>query len=557
MLFESTHPGAGTLKISPESIEAASSFSLMLTWTAGTISVISGGCIRFQIPQACTDPQMISPLKPGYCIAYSSKPGVALSLSAIRTGHEKDNAYVTIWGKNIYVNILSGSLDKGDTVTLCYGSQASNGIDVFGFVPDTHAPFFVGHHHCSAAIDPDGSRNASYSGMLRCENCPELIVRSGKAVRELSTKCLRGEASVSFDLHDNPVRINWNRKTKPDRTEDGRYILWGDMHCHSSFSDGIGTPDECYRFARESAALDFCAVTDHVVQMSDEEWERTIEANRDWHEEGRFLTLLGYELNYPGIGDKNIYYPSEEGLLLRDTVWRTNEKIHPHTHVKQWLEQGAIMMSHLHAGGLPGFYIPGFCCLVELYSNWGNCERSGALPTFIPSLRRDFKGQWASDALSLGWKVGFTANSDDHMAMPGWSGWHRVERVYHSGLTAVYAKEPTRESLFVSLRNRQTYATSGKRIILDAHMNGELPGSEIPVDEKAEIDMRVVGTTTIKSIELISKNGIEVLLHPNTAYWFGDLTIQPTDGPYYIRITQKDGHHAWTSPWYVENSTPK
>ena len=38
---------------------------------------------------------------------------------------------------------------------------------------------------------------------------------------------------------------------------------FGNLHSHTSYSDGSGTPDDAYRHAREVARLDFLAITEH------------------------------------------------------------------------------------------------------------------------------------------------------------------------------------------------------------------------------------------------------------------------------------------------------
>src|SRR5215510_163157 len=40
-------------------------------------------------------------------------------------------------------------------------------------------------------------------------------------------------------------------------------VFFGNLHSHTSYSDGSGTPDEAYQHAREVAHLDFLAITDH------------------------------------------------------------------------------------------------------------------------------------------------------------------------------------------------------------------------------------------------------------------------------------------------------
>jgi len=40
-------------------------------------------------------------------------------------------------------------------------------------------------------------------------------------------------------------------------------VFFGNLHSHTSYSDGTGTPEEAYRHARDVARLDFLAITEH------------------------------------------------------------------------------------------------------------------------------------------------------------------------------------------------------------------------------------------------------------------------------------------------------
>lgn len=40
-------------------------------------------------------------------------------------------------------------------------------------------------------------------------------------------------------------------------------VFFGNLHSHTSYSDGSGTPAEAYRHARDVARLDFLALTEH------------------------------------------------------------------------------------------------------------------------------------------------------------------------------------------------------------------------------------------------------------------------------------------------------
>ncbi|TFF89375.1 MAG: hypothetical protein EU549_00895, partial [Promethearchaeota archaeon] len=58
---------------------------------------------------------------------------------------------------------------------------------------------------------------------------------------------------------------------KPIGTAKNR-LYWGDIHGHTTYSDGSGLPSGSYEFAREVALLDYAALTDHAehfVRMGD------------------------------------------------------------------------------------------------------------------------------------------------------------------------------------------------------------------------------------------------------------------------------------------------
>ncbi|HSD28772.1 MAG TPA: hypothetical protein VLL75_15825, partial [Vicinamibacteria bacterium] len=78
-------------------------------------------------------------------------------------------------------------------------------------------------------------------------------------------------------------------------------IYWGDLHGHSGLSDGTGTPEDYFRYARDVAALDVAALTDHdhwgmqPLATDPALWEEVRAQVRAFQEPGRFVTLLGYE----------------------------------------------------------------------------------------------------------------------------------------------------------------------------------------------------------------------------------------------------------------------
>ena len=536
----------GALAVRPANVAAGQPLGLGLVYTAGRKGVGQGGCVRFQVPQPCPPPQNRSPLQPGY---------VEVSCAAARTqtsfqrrGHEKDERYVTRFGHSVYVTVMSGALKAGDTITLRYGKAAGD-WSAFGEGEPTRAPFFTGSFPMLMACDPTGERAAPYSGMYRCVPDAALEVTPGEAARQTQTPARAHTIVSSVDALGNPVGPARLRPRGVRPEEKG--VFFGDLHCHSVLSDGIGRPRDCYRFARERAGLDFCAVTDHAAYLSQDDWQECRDAAMRCDEPGAFVTLLGYELSHPLIGDKNLYYPGTDGPLLRERNLYTDELLPAEETVGLWKAHRALMMAHLHARHLLAFDHPELCRLVEIYSNWGCCMQAGAIPPFLPALRADFTGNYALDALRRGWRVGFTAGSDDHMGRPGVSGWHRVERVYRSGLTAVYAEELTRESVFAALWARHTYATTGARMYLHWTLEGKRPG-----------DVCAVGAGALQGVlRIAAQPGRAQLLVDGRPVWSAevdqprtacDVRLPAQTGACYLHYTQRDGHQGWTSPIYLE-----
>jgi hypothetical protein len=113
------------------------------------------------------------------------------------------------------------------------------------------------------------------------------------------------------------------------------------------------------------------------------------------------------------------------------------------------------------------------------------------------------------DALDRGYKVGLTAGSDGVMGRPGaCHPGRRLIRNLKNGLTAVYAKELTRESLWEALQNRCCYATTGERIRLWFEVNGVPMGSELATVDDLQIKFSVQGTQPIERVDLFEGTSI-------------------------------------------------
>jgi hypothetical protein len=186
--------------------------------------------------------------------------------------------------------------------------------------------------------------------------------------------------------------------------------------------------------------------------------------------------------------------------------------------------------------------------------------------------RRQIPGHQYQDALRRGRHVGVMGASDTHHLTPG-----------EGGVTAVLTERLDRASIFDAIRARRNYATSGARIVLDFTIDGEPMGSQIQAGDRINLSVSVEGTAAIDRVEIVrdlvdtfavirleqvagTPRGAFYVYDPGTPQGgrrsptedlrrleveFED-AVKPTgETAYYVRVTQVDGHQAWSSPIWV------
>ncbi|MCD6361984.1 MAG: DUF3604 domain-containing protein [Armatimonadetes bacterium] len=384
-------------------------------------------------------------------------------------------------------------------------------------------------------------------------------------------------------FHTKPWRVNWfepeleHRKYEKAFREDEDYsedvtLYWGDVHKHSEISPCSdvnpynGSLDECYEYAREAAQTDFLAIADHAERMTEEQWAESMERARAHNEPGEFVAWPAVEWASALHGHRNIYYRDYDVPLIGAHVVPTPTDL--------W--------AYLREHGIEALTIPHHtarelsCDLTvtddelepafEIYSGWGNEEYYGAPRQ---DTDRSFTRGFYIDTLLRGYRMGVVAGGDGHPAKPA-----------ICGITGIYASELTLDGLWDALQRRRTIATTGVKIMLDFHINGFPMGSSLsftPEDVEElfplEIGVAVQGTAPVEKVEII-ENG--VVVHTKTkpraaadmfAYrWFR--RSGPTDGAkiihtrhnisrfIYVRVTQADGHMAWSSPIWLDYRHP-
>ncbi|MBX3010121.1 MAG: DUF3604 domain-containing protein [Caldilineaceae bacterium] len=332
-------------------------------------------------------------------------------------------------------------------------------------------------------------------------------------------------------------------------------LLWADLHGHSWCTDGTHSPEFYYHYGRTVAFLDVCALTEHD-SVSQAVWQAMAAVAERLNEPQRYTTFLGYEwtgdlvqsLNvlfragvgnyYPAYNPASRHYADFVALLARDG--------------------GALLMRH----DLPGLgqrwpvVDPAgeMERLVQIYSFMLSSEAPG-----LPYTRGAIdEGSSIQAALADGFRFGLLGSSDTHASMPG-----RRQSLtkgtpnYGSrpyGLTGIYAQENTREAVFDALYHRRCYAATD-RILLDFRLNGHWMGEVIKLTGSRQLSARVIGTAPLEAVTVLKNN--EILHQIATdermvSFTFTDQTALAPGDFYYLRVVQRNGDLAWSSPIWVE-----
>lgn len=272
--------------------------------------------------------------------------------------------------------------------------------------------------------------------------------------------------------------------------------FFGNLHSHTSFSDGSGTPEEAYRFARDdsNARLDFLALTEHnhaealgsdnrgigtdATLYKGPRSDALILSAQRMTEDNRFVALYGQEFSTISSGNHvNVFDVGEVinvgkgrfDLLL--TFLATN---------RDSFGQPAVVMLNHPKNTLTldakEYGRDDFASLDE----W--VRRMGAQVRLIQMINGP--GQAAGENLNparpdedaffkylnLGFKVAPTADQDNHQ-----KNWGAAT----PARTAIVATSLTKSSVLDALRRRHVYATEDRNLSVIIKVNGRLCGDVI------------------------------------------------------------------------------
>ena len=358
-----------------------------------------------------------------------------------------------------------------------------------------------------------------------------------------------GVVRVRAKVVDRPVEC----VSSPIASDFPMPVFFGDVHCHNWLDRTPTGAAMLYEHARDVAGLEFVAMTDtspHKVANR--------EVTRRYHEPGRFVTLFATEWADAETADhRNVYYRDDPGntvaaaphsIGLFDRLRGKDVLVIPHTPNIDCL----VGWKHTDWSR----HDPELQRLVEICQIRGDCEEEGP----VGSGPRGGHGSSVRSALARGLRLGFVGGSDTHRQTAGGPG-HELHPLVEStghgfwGQTGVLAPELTREAIFDALRDRRCYATTGARILLWFEVDGQPMGSELPVLGPVAIRIRCHAEVSISELSVVKNGSVWQQFSPGGLDCELDLDDEsplPGVNYYYVRVTQADGHRAWSSPVWTE-----
>lgn len=508
------------------------------TYTVGEAPIRVGGGVvlpnHFYFSFA--ELQATDPHGDNYVSCRTSKPGVKL----VRETYPIAGMFSTSLGigemPRVFFEVTEGELAPGDTVTVTYGdrSRGGKGLQLFQ-VSNTAVrfPFWILTETDGLLLTPVEANQPLLGGpaggvhgfapsVVGVNEPFEVSIRTEDRFRNLATggapawtvkldgkdfRKVPASAEAITVLKD--VRIATPGVHRFDIvSEDGRFIgeanpvlvepdpkeriYWGETHGHCGFSEGMGTVDGYFEFARDESRLDFVSLTEHDLWMDAREWEQIREGARKYDQPGKFITYMGYEWTVLAA------YGGHHNVIFRnlDKVEPVPSQLYP-------------ALPDLYRG-LRKHYPPKDVLVIpHAHMTADATQNDGALEPVVEIVSEHGAFEWLGRRyLANGFHLGFVGAGDDHLGHPGYK-MRPIGRFYFDGtggVAAVMAPKKERDTLFDAIKQRRTYATTSDRIILKASLNSAQMGAALPSAAQRKIEGVVHGTAPIQAITLV-KNG--------------------------------------------------
>jgi hypothetical protein len=331
-------------------------------------------------------------------------------------------------------------------------------------------------------------------------------------------------------------------------------LYFGQLHSHTSFSDGLGTIDEAYNYAKSIAKVDFLAVTDHSNSLDNASASTIIDGSKslEWaagrtaannYTDSGFVGIYAYEMTWSnGTGHINTF--NTPGFESRETAkYKALDGLKQYYDVLKQVPDSISQFNHPGStfGDFNDFanYDPQIdkqISLIEVGNGEGAIRSSNYFPSY----------GFYSRALDKGWHVSPTNNQDNHLGKWGDA---------NTAKTVVLTDSLTRDNIYDAMRNMRTYATEDNNLRIKYTLNGEIMGTifdQKPESISIRVDLEDPDNEPLGKVSVISNGGMIVESKVlSTSKEIVEFTLSPNYSYYYIRVDEADRDIAVTAPVWI------
>jgi hypothetical protein len=432
----------------------------------------------------------------------------------------------------------SGDASAGDEVVLQLGRAMQPGTDV----PLSRLPLVAPDDHWGegATVSVGASRRKAVAAGPPREI--HVVLGRGARLRLYGTYRPGTSGSVPAQVRavDGPLPIlvhtSERRAFVGDRFPDvpGLRAYYGQLHAHTSLSDGVLLPRDAYAMARRWG-LDFFAVTDHLEQLGARGWEQERAEADAATEDGAFVALAGYE--WGGA-------PSAQGWINHVNVLGSDRMLGL---------MGSMTVGGLYEslGALAGdpvvgqFNHPGMARPVVGSNDWDDFAYSPAadlrlkqvmVATHSPNEEDNRETAGYIPALDQGWHLSPKGEEDNHTA-----NWGRT-RVR----TGLWLDTLSRPAVLAGLLRMAGFYTDDPQASVRLVADGRwLMGSTVYGDAPHRLDVEVLHrgrVAAVSRVELVTRGGAVHSSHAGgTTPLRVSFDVRPeADAYYFARVLLED-----------------
>ena len=351
-------------------------------------------------------------------------------------------------------------------------------------------------------------------------------------------------------------------------------MYFGQLHSHTTYSDGAGSLESALDYIKNLAAgdnVDFVAFTDHsnyfdtttaanpkealydttkMTAASTTLWDTyksTIAAFNTQFGATGVLAIGGFEMTWSG-GPGHINTFNSPGIVSRNnsTLNAKTNNTGMQAYYDLLVETEGSISQFNHPGTTFGTFAnfayytvarDEAITMIEVGNGEGSITSTGYFPSY----------EYYTQALDKGWHLAPTNNQDNHKGQ--WGNANTTRSVFVSD-------ELTENSIYQAMDDMSMYATEDKNLEIMYTLNGELMGSTIDgTPESVNIYVKVNDPDADDvggKIQVIVNGGIVAYEEAYTdSSCIMEVTLPASYSYYYIRVVQSDNDIAVTAPVWV------